>query len=371
MPSHANFVHLRVHSAFSLLEGAMQPDELAALCKKLRMPAIAVTDTNNLFGLYDLTEALSKAGVQPIVGCQLTLQVESTDAPKGRTASTQARNLTGAIAVLVQDETGYANLMKLASKAHLDVQPGDLPHVTWEALERHHEGLIVLTGGPKGLLNKLLVAGQHDAAEAWIVRLRQLFGDRLYIELQRHGLPDEIAAEKPLLQLAYAHAVPLVATNEPYFGAKEMYAAHDALLCVADGNYVMQDDRRRESPDHYFKSAEQMTALFADLPEAIDNTLEIALRCAFMPKKRSPILPQFVPASGLSPEAELRAQAERGLKERLAVNGMYVPEKDYWERLNFELDVIINMKFPGYFLIVSDFMKWTRSQGIPVGVRGS
>ena len=371
MAGHANFVHLRVHSAFSLLEGAIQPDELASLCKKLRMPAVAVTDTNNLFGLYDIAEALTKAGVQPVVGCQLTLQVESTDGPRGRNAGTQNRSLTGAIAILVQDETGYANLMKLASKAHLEVQPGDTPHVTWEALDRHNQGLIALTGGPKGLLNKLLVAGQIDAAEAWIARLKSLFGDRLYVELQRHGLPDEAAAEKHLVRLAYEHEIPLVATNEPYFGKKDMFAAHDALLCVAGGSYVMQDERRRESPDHYFKSAEEMTALFADVPEAIEHTLEIAKRCSFMPKKRSPILPQFVPASGLSPEAELRAQAETGLKARLAASGLYAEEKAYWDRLNFELDIIINMKFPGYFLIVSDFMKWTRGQGIPVGVRGS
>lgn len=371
MAAHANFVHLRVHSAFSLLEGAIQPDELAALCRKHRMPAAAVTDTNNLFGLYDITEALTKAGVQPIVGCQLTLQVDSADGPRARNGGAPPRGQTGAIALLVQNEAGYANLMKLASKAHLEVQPGDAPHITWSALERHHEGLIALTGGPKGLLNTLLVAGQTDAAEAWIARLHALFGDRLYIELQRHGLPHEATAELHLVRLAYAHKIPLVATNEPFFGAKDMFAAHDALLCIAGGSFVMQDERRRESPDHYFKSAEAMTALFADAPEAIENTLEISRRCSFLPKKRPPILPQFVPASGLSPEEELRAQAETGLKARLAANGLYAPEKDYWDRLTFELDVIIRMNFAGYFLIVSDFMKWTRGQGIPVGVRGS
>ncbi len=371
MAGHANFVHLRVHSAFSLLEGAIQPDELAALCKKHRMPALAVTDTNNLFGLYDISEALTKAGVQPIVGCQLTLQVESADGPRARNAGAQPRGQTGAIALLVQNETGYANLMKLASKAHLEVQPGDAPHITWAALEQHHEGLIALTGGPKGLLNTLLVAGQNNAAKAWIKRLHARLGDRLYIELQRHGLADEATAEPHLVRLAYAHEIPLVATNEPFFGAKDMFAAHDALLCIAGGSFVMQDERRRESPDHYFKSAEEMTALFADAPEAIENTLEIARRCSFLPKKRPPILPRFVPASGLSPEDELRAQAEAGLKARLAASGLFATEKEYRERLTFELDVIIRMNFAGYFLIVSDFMKWTRGQGIPVGVRGS
>jgi DNA polymerase III subunit alpha len=368
MAGHANFVHLRVHSAFSLLEGAIQPDDLAALCRKHRMPAVAVTDTNNLFGLYDITDALTKAGVQPIVACQLTLQ--DATGPR-RNGSTQTRALLGPIALLVQSEQGYANLMKLASKAHLDVQHGDTPHITWAALEKHHEGLIALTGGPKGLLNTLIVAGQLDAADAWLGRLHGLFGNRLYVELQRHGLPDEANAEPHLVRFAYARDIPLVATNEPYFGKKDMFAAHDALICIAGGAYVMQDERRRESPEHYFKSAEEMTALFADAPEAINNTVEIAMRCAFIPKKRSPILPHFVPASGLSPEDELRAQADAGLKRRLEQSGLHAPEKDYWERLKYELDIIINMKFPGYFLIVSDFMKWTRGKGIPVGVRGS
>ena len=367
MSGYANFVHLRVHSAFSLLEGAIQPDELAALCRKGRMPAVAVTDTNNLFGLYDISDALTKAGVQPIVGCQLVLQGES----ERRSGGMQTRGPSGVIAVLVQSEAGYANLMKLASKAHLEVQPGETPHITWEQLERFNEGLIVLTGGPKGLVNKLIVAGQMDAAEAAIVRLKALFGNRLYIELQRHGLADEIAAEPHLVQFAHAHEIPLVASNEPYFGKPDLFAAHDALLCIADGSFVMQDERRRESPDHYFKSAEEMTKLFADVPEAIESTIEIAKRCAFIPKKRSPILPPFKPASGLTPEEEMRVQAEAGLKARLAANGTFVAEKDYWDRLAYELDIISRMNFAGYFLIVSDFMKWTRGQGIPVGVRGS
>ena len=363
MSGYANFVHLRVHSAFSLLEGAIQPDELVRLCTKHRMPAVAVTDTNNLFGLYDISDALTKAGVQPIVGCQVMLQE--------RRSGTQTRGPAGVLALLVQSEVGYANLMKLASEAHLGVQPGEAPHITWEQLEQRHDGLIALTGGPKGLIDKLVVAGQIEAADAAIARLKTIFPNRLYIELQRHGLTDEVAAEPHLVGLAYTNELPLVASNEPYFGKADMFAAHDALLCIADSSFVMQDERRRESPDHYFKSAEEMTKLFADVPEAIENTIEIAKRCAFIPKKRSPILPPFKPTSGLSPEEEMRAQAEAGLKARLETYGTFVAEKEYWDRLAYELDIISRMKFAGYFLIVSDFMKWTRAQGIPVGVRGS
>jgi DNA polymerase-3 subunit alpha len=261
--------------------------------------------------------------------------------------------------------------MKLASKAHLEVQVGEAPHISWEALAQYNGDLIVLTGGRKGILNRQIVNTQVDAAEVALLKLKEIFGDRLYVELQRHDMPDQIAAEPELLRLAYKHELPLVASNEPFFGEKEMFEAHDALMCIADGAYVTQDERRRESPDHYFKSADEMIALFSDLPEAIDNTIEIARRCAWQPKKRNPIMPPFTPASGLSPEDELRTQAREGLKARLEANGLYAPEKDYWDRLEFELDIIINMKFPGYFLIVSDFMKWTRGQGIPVGVRGS
>jgi DNA polymerase III subunit alpha len=367
MSAHAKFVHLRVHSAFSLLEGAMQPDEIAALCKKNRMPAVGITDTNNLFGLWDLTDAIVKAGVQMIVGCQFSLPLE----PEKRTGPVPVVQQLGSIAVLVQSEKGYANLMKLASKAHLEVQVGEAPHISWEALAQYNGDLIVLTGGRKGILNRQIVNTQVDAAEVALLKLKEIFGDRLYVELQRHDMPEQIAAEPELLRLAYKHELPLVASNEPFFGEKEMFEAHDALMCIADGAYVTQDERRRESPDHYFKSADQMIALFSDLPEAIENTIEIARRCAWQPRKRNPIMPPFTPASGLSPEDELRTQAREGLKARLEANGLYAPEKDYWDRLEFELDIIINMKFPGYFLIVSDFMKWTRGQGIPVGVRGS
>ena len=260
MAGHANFVHLRVHSAFSLLEGAMQPDEIARLCQKHKMPAVAVTDTNNLFGLYDITDALTKAGVQPILGIQLSLHVDGDGSKRN---GTQARTgHDGVIVLLVQSEKGYANLMKLASKAHLDVSVGEAPHVTWPMIEQYHEGLVALTGGPKGLINKLIVEGQVDAARGWMQRFASVFGDRLYVELQRHGVADEVAAEVPLVKLAYELELPLVATNEPFFGKKAMFEAHDALLCVAGGAYLSQEDRRKESEQHYFKSAEEMTALF-------------------------------------------------------------------------------------------------------------
>mgnify|MGYP002784919292 CR=1 FL=1 len=365
----AGFVHLRVHSAYSLLEGAIRVEDLPGLCRANSMPAVAVTDTNNLFGLYEIAEALSGEGIQPIVGCQIDCALSApAERQSGRPES---RLELTPLAFLVQSGVGYANLMKLVSRAYLGAAPGAPPHVGWEAIEAHSDGLIVLTGGPRGAVSRLCALGQVAAARVILERLKAVFGDRLYVELQRHGLAEEAAAEPHLLDWAYEAGVPVVATNEPFFARSSTYAAHEVLLCIAGGNYILQDDRRKETREHYFKSGAEMAALFADLPEAIRNTVEIARRCAFKPEKRAPILPNFVPESGLSPEDELRRLSREGLSARLAAEGRYASEDDYEKRLAFELDVIIRMKFAGYFLIVSDFMRWTRARGIPVGVRGS
>jgi DNA polymerase-3 subunit alpha len=363
----ANFVHLRVKSAYSLLEGAIRPGELAELARDNAMPAVAVTDANNLFGVFEISETLAKRGVQPIVGCLLSVDLDEKPVANGMAS----RQKPAQLPVLVQNEAGYLNLSKILSGAYLKAAPGDWPCVKSADLAAYSEGLIALTGGPGGPLNSLVANGQPEAADELLKKLAAIFPNRLYVELQRHGLPEERAAEEGLIDRAYAMNLPLVATNDVHFGGAAMYEAHDALLCIADGTYVSQQDRRRLTREHRFKSAEEMAVQFADLPEAIENTVEIAKRCAFRPKKRNPILPQFVPESGLSPADELRAQAEAGLKRRLAEHGTFADEKVYRDRLEFELSVIIRMDFPGYFLIVSDFMKWTRANGIPVGVRGS
>ncbi|MBI3676549.1 MAG: DNA polymerase III subunit alpha [Proteobacteria bacterium] len=362
----AAFVHLRVKSAYSLLEGALRPKDIAELALAGAMPAVAVTDVNNLFGVYEITETLVKGGVQPIVGCLLSVDLQMQQPVAG-----MVRERPPYLPLLVQNELGYRNLIKLLSTAYLGAEPGDYPHVKADMLAAHSGGLIALTGGPGGPLNRLVVEGQPEAARELLDRLVQMFPNRLYVELQRHNMPEERAAEDQLVDLAYAKRLPLVATNDVHFGKADMYEAHDALLCIADGTFVSQQDRRRLTREHRFKSAAEMVAQFADLPEAIENTIEIAKRCAFRPKKRDPILPQFVPESGLSPADELRKQAEEGLTARLKAHGMFADEKVYRDRLEYELGVIIKMDFPGYFLIVSDFMKWTRQQSIPVGVRGS
>lgn len=360
------FIHLRTHTEHSLLEGAVPLKALIKLCVKHQMPAVAVTDTNNLFAALEFSVAAKDAGVQPIVGCQISLAYDP--APLGAPPRAPA-----ALILLVQNEAGYLNLMKLNSCLYID-KGGALPQVTMAELAAHAGGLICLTGGSDGPLGRLIRAGQTPRAEAMMQQLAAAFPQRLYVELQRHpagdALPEaEALTEGPMVQMAYAMGLPLVATNDVHFPDAKMYLAHDALLCIADGAYVdQQAPRRRLTPQHYFKTEGEMAALFADLPEALENTVEIARRCAFAAYKRNPILPRFADDE----VEELRRQAHAGLTARLAVIPHAASVADYTARLDFELDVIIKMGFPGYFLIVADFIKWAKDQGIPVGPgRGS
>jgi len=262
--------------------------------------------------------------------------------------------------------------MALSSSAFLDIQPADPPHVRLDAVLARSGGLICLTGGHDGLINRLVCAGRTGPADALLDQLVQAFGDRLYLELQRHGRPDDLTAEDYLVERAYGRDLPLVATNEPFFARPEQHSAHDALLCIAGGAYVSQTDRRTVTAEHYFKSGDDMAARFADLPEALDATLEIARRCAVRVRTASPILPRFPTEGGRDEAEELGARARAGLEARLARNAPAAPRDTYDARLAFELDVIAAMGFPGYFLIVSDFIQWAKAEGIPVGPgRGS
>src|SRR5271156_3329491 len=367
------FVHLHVHSAYSLREGALTVEMLAKLAQADAMPALAITDTNNLFGALEFSEKLAKSGVQPIIGAQMT--VDFADAAPAFWRGVERDNARAPIVVLAQSETGYGHLMRLASALWLDPRDGDDAHLPFAAL-KECPGLIALTGGPAGPIDRALRIGLGDLAEGRLKRLAEIFGSRLYVEIQRHGLDSERVIEPELIALADRVGLPVVATNEPYFAGPSDYEAHDALLCVAEGAVVSTADRRRLSPEHRFKTRAQMTELFADLPEATEASVEIAMRCAYRPLTRKPILPRFAVARGaaVDEEHELRRQANEGLAARLVAHGLTPgrSEEDYAKRLAFELDVIVNMTFAGYFLIVADFIQWAKAQGIPVGPgRGS
>ncbi len=379
------FLHLRAHSAYSLLEGALPLKTIIGWAVDNAAPAIAVTDTANLFGALEFAQNAVAAGVQPIIGCQVDLCFDVTDAapqaPGVAVPGAQGTIEATPVVLLAASEAGYRNLVALVSRAYLDEADVGSVRVRQTWLSGATEGVICLTGGPAGPLQSAVAADQAEEAERRLAALSALFGDRLYIELQRQGDWDP-AVEAAVIDLAYRHGVPLVATNEAYFLSEDDYDAHDALIAIADGALLSSDQRRRLTRDHWLKSEAQMAALFADLPEALANTVEIARRCAFYPKTVDPILPRFVAA----PEAasteevaaieaqELRRQAKSGLDLQLERHGLADGHRfdDYHKRLSHELDIIETMQFPGYFLIVADFIKWSKAQGIPVGPgRGS
>lgn len=361
------FIHLRVHTAYSLLEGAIPVKKLIALCQQHQMPAVAMTDSGNLFGAFEFSLTARDAGIQPIIGCQIYV-----------TSHIDRKHETDLLILLAQNQKGYENLLKIVSHTYLKNQEGDVPQIDFETLSSWTEGLIALTGGRAGGLEKRLRRGLDG--EEYLKTLQSLFKDRLYIEVSRQGeqTPEEEKIETLLVDLAYAFNVPLVATNEAFFPDASLYEAHDALLCIAEGTYVNEDNRRRLTPDHSFKSSQEMEALFADLPEAIENTRVIAQRCNFLLVPIQPILPSFPCENEVE---ELRKQARNGLEDRLDryvfTPDMQQQEKQslrekYFQQLEYELKVIEGMNFPGYFLIVADFIKWAKSQRIPVGPgRGS
>ncbi len=363
--SSPRFIHLRVHSAYSLLEGAIPMKALPGLVASADFPAVAVTDTNNLFGALEFSEGAVKTGLQPIIGLQLALAYLTPEAGKKPPEPAP-------IALYAQDEAGYRNLMALSTAAFMETDLSRTPQVELERLAEHAQGVICLTGGSRGPLGQLIAAGRP--AEPLTRRLADLFPDRLYVELQRHGTGGrprtdlEDATEPGLVRLAHELDLPLVATNEVFYATPDMAEAHDAFRCIGQGAYLNQPDRDRLSPEHHLKSEDEMVARFADLPEATENTVEVAMRCAYRPRVHDPILPRFAEDE----VDELRAQAREGLAARLAVIPHAAPVEAYEKRLDFELGVIEAMGFPGYFLIVADFIKWAKARDIPVGPgRGS
>ena len=371
------FVHLHVHSAYSLLKGSIKVAKLADLAKADHQPALALTDMDNMFGALEFSEKLAGSGIQPIVGVELAIDFGDQD-PNARNAHTimQPR-----MVLLATRERGYSSLMRLNSRAFLETPVHQSPHIKLDWLKDEVEDVIVLTGGPDGPLAQALIADQAELAAQRCEKLAQLFGDRLYIELQRHNIEKERRAEAGLIDLAYTRGIPLVAANEPFFATAEDHEAHDALLCIAGGRIIAESDREQLTPDHRFKTRAEMAVLFADIPEALASTVEIAERCAYRPRTRKPILPRFTVGAGSNAEGaaqeetdELRRQAVEGLDRRLKVHGLSQgrSEEDYRARLDFELNVIARMNYAGYFLIVADFIKWAKLQGIPVGPgRGS
>ena len=362
-----SFIHLHAHSSYSLSEGAIKAEKLAQLALDAAMPAVAMTDTANLFGALEFAQACTARGIQPIMGCQLWLARSATD-PRPEAARLQPDVLVA----LAMDPTGLENLQRLSSAGYLGEDPSGRPAISLETLAHHAEGLFLLTGGTHGPIARLLAEGRRPQAEKLLANLAALFPGRLAVELHRHGTERDAATEPGQLALADAAALPIVATNDVYFALAKMHEAHDALLCIAEGRTMAETERRRVTAHHYFKTAAEMRALFHDLPEACDNTLAIAKLCAVMTETKKPALPICPKVQPGMTEAETVADmARRGLEKRLQ-REIFAERETYQARLEYELGVIETMRFSGYFLIVADFIQWAKGQGIPVGPgRGS
>ena len=373
----AKFIHLNARSAFSLLEGLPHPKEYAAKCKELGMPAIGITDKNNLFAAVAISNAVTAEGIQPILGCSVGIRRED----KRQDGSSYEPD---SITLLVQSEEGWKNLIKLVSKAWLTPESHENPQINLADLCANTTGLIALTGSAReGRLGRLLVEEQVDSARKYLTTLHEAFGDRLYVEMQRHDLHEEKAIEADLVDLAYELNLPLVATNDSRVLDSSQNKSLDVMLCIKHGKTLVDPNREKLSEDHYFKTADEMIELFSDFPEAIENTVKIARRCAFKVPVGINYMPEWEEAKkeGKSVEDLLRKQANDGLDMRLEkfvyTDDMSDEEKhtikaEYDKRLDYELGIIEGMGFPGYFLIVSDFCSWAKENDIPVGPgRGS
>ena len=373
------FIHLRVHTAYSLSEGAMPVPKLIHRLHDQGVAAIAITDTANLFGGKAFSKYASDEGVKPILGSQFYLRnPDSQDVLKSKGRIVEPDK----IIILVMNADGYMNLMHLMKVAYLEGGTAqEKAQIALKDLEGHSDGLICLTGGVEGPIGRLLLENRRAEAEQTLLDLQKLFGDRLYMEIARIGLEEERKTEDTFIELAYKYNIPLVATNEAFFFDADMYEAHDALICIAAGEYLSNTNRKHYSPNNRLRSEAEMVELFADLPEAVMNTVQIAKRCNYLSEKVQPLLPIFECPGGKTQDEFITEQAYLGLKARMEAT-VYTPEmsaeerlevdRKYYARLEYELSVIKKMGFPGYFLIVSDFIKWSKGHGVPVGPgRGS
>ncbi|MBL6894173.1 MAG: DNA polymerase III subunit alpha [Porticoccaceae bacterium] len=361
------FVHLRLHSEYSLVDGLVRLKPLAQKVAELKMPAVALTDFNNFFGLVKFYKACQSNGIKPILGSEVIIQddVEETGGSQ--------------LVLLICNDIGYKNLTELISRAYQEGQKQSRPTVKLEWLEGHSDGLIALSGGRLGEIGIALISGRKSDAENSLARLMRLFPQRFYLELQRTGRQDEEDYLHSVIDLSANFDCPVVATNDVRFLIRDEFEAHEARVCIHEGRTL--DDPRRErrfSEDQYLRSAEEMFELFSDIPEALENTIEIAKRCNLNLKLGSHFLPDYPIPEGLTIEEFFKRESYDGLNLRLenlfdsSASNFEAKRKLYYERLQFEIDIIVEMEFAGYFLIVMDFIRWAKVNDIPVGPgRGS
>ncbi len=373
------FIPLRNHTTYSLCKGAITIPDLIQQASSYKMPAIGIADSGNLFAALEFSSACKKSGIQPILGCEILVNFDERD--QKNLSNLDVENSLTKLPLIARNDEGYKNLMYLVSHSFLHRKSGLSPHISFEILKEKSAGLVALSGGCEGIIGKLLLEDQGKKLTELLAELTKNFPQNFYIEITRHDTETEKKLEEKFIELAFKHSLPLVATNDVYFLTKEMHEAQDILTCVGEGKFFFDNDRKKLSPEQFFKSQTELEALFADIPEAIENTVNIAKKCHIMAFERTPTLPKFSNEKNFDEAAELKNQASEGLKIRLArkfeleeitPEKQKEIEKEYFARLDFELSVIIKMNFSGYFLIVSDFIKWAKNNLIPVGPgRGS
>ena len=359
------FNHLKIHSQYSICEGAIKIENLKVFCKENKIPCLGISDTSNLCGALEFAENLSKVGTQPIIGTQIYFRFEDT---------------TGLLPLIALNEKGYKHIIELSSRSYLENDALSDPHLDIKDLLNDTDGVVLLSGTIHGLFGKLFEKGRIEEISKLYKSLSSKFGDRFYLEIQRHGDKNEIAFEKFNLEQSLKIKIPIIATNEVYYLTPDMHEAHDALTCIGSKTYVNEKNRIRYSNQHYFKSDEEMSTLFSDLPEALENNFNLPFKCNFRPQFSKPILPNISSEKGGSADEILKKDSLDGLKDKF-LKVFKIEEKNldktkeflkYKDRLDHELKIIIEMKYPSYFLIVSDYIKWAKNNDIPVGPgRGS
>ena len=367
MPESNNqkFNHLKIHTQYSICEGAIKIDNLKDFCKERKIQSIGLSDTSNLCGALEFAENISKVGTQPIIGTQINFKFEDT---------------IGLIPLIALNNDGYKRIIELSSRSYLENDALSDPHCDISELYKNDKGVVILSGSIQGFFGKLFDKGRFSEIHKIYQKILSNFNNRFYLEIQRHGDQNEKIFEKYNLQKSNEFKIPIIATNEVFYLHQDMHEAHDALTCIGTKTYINEKNRIKYSDQHYFKTDEEMSKLFSDLPEALENNYNLPFRCNFRPVFSKPVLPNISSEKGGNADEILTKESEEGLKnkflkvfkinkEKLSVNEEFIQYKD---RLEHELKIIIEMKYSSYFLIVSDYIKWAKNNDIPVGPgRGS
>ena len=359
------FNHLKIHTQYSICEGALRIEDLAKYCKLNKVKSVGLCDSNNLCGALEFSELIAKSKTQPIIGTQIDIKY---------------KNHFGKIPLFAKNLTGYKNLIKLSSKSFLEIDDNEEPHCKVEDIEKNYKGLILFSGSFDGLIGKLYFNNLADEVSLLFKRFKRLFNDNFYLEIQRHGEDGENIFEEFLLQSSNKLNIPIIATHEVFYLDKDMHEAHDAYLCVGEKTYVNVKDRKKYNDSHYMQTPDEINKLFSDLPDALENNRNFPLRISFRPKNSVPVLPNIQTSKVENVDALLKEDSLKGLKNKL--RDYVLPESDqkdqkliinkYNKRLDHEINIISKMKYSSYFLIVADYIRWAKTNNIPVGPgRGS